>query len=93
MDTIPRYTDPTAEYASLEQRLAGITTALVWTRVPSTNAVGAAQTAAAVAIGSAQAGPKPFIGVGVCGAEFDPRKLAADIAAMEELLTHAVADV
>ena len=61
--------------------------------MPSTNAVGAAQTAAAVAYWVGEAGPKPLSALAFAALSLTPRKLAADIAATEELLTHAVADV
>ena len=62
-------------------------------RVPTTNAVGAAQTAGATGYWVGESGPKPLSPLGFAALSLTPDKIAADLAATAELLRIANARI
>ena len=61
-------------------------------KVPSTNVVGATQTATASAYWVGEAAPKPITSLAFAAMSLTPRKVVADLALSEELFTAAVPD-
>jgi hypothetical protein len=62
-------------------------------KVPSSNVIGATQTASATAYWVGEAAPKPLTTLGFAAMSLTTRKVVADLAVSEELLTLAVPDL
>jgi hypothetical protein len=61
-------------------------------KVPSTNVIGATQTASATAYWVGESAPKPLTTLGFAAMSLPQRKIVADLAVSEELLTVAIPD-